>query len=322
MLKLPGMKTSSAALAAALLGLGGASAQDSTIQSVQASWAEARAQLNAEIDDATGDMSLTAAAINNSFSADLGGAADVASYQYSARRSAAELNLDVDEATGDLTATAAAIGNSASVALQEAGGWNGYGDSRIVTSQVAVGNIRADLNLGVDEVTGDVSGTAAAIGNSVSVTAEGDRLGPVDAVNRQFYRGDVVSELNAHIDDVSGDVSLTSAAIANSATYEFDDVEHARVSNFQSTNIDPRAYANVGVEDTTGDVSVTAAAISNSLSVSTLPATADVQLSSTQLNGAYNGSEVNVTLDDITGAIDVTSAAIGNSVSVTNLTDF
>ena len=92
--------------------------------------------------------------------------------------------------------------------------------------------------------------------------------------------------------------------------------------NYQTTNIDPRAYSNVGVENVAGDVTSTTAAISNSLSVSTLPNTADVNINSTQLNNAYTGAVANATIADVSGDVSATAAAIGNSVSVSSITEF
>ena len=95
-------------------------AQDRTINNVQANWAQARAQLNSDIENINGEVSLTAAAINNSFSADVAGNAQIRNTQYTIRGAAAELNVDIDGVTGNVSTTAAAIGNSASIAAEKA----------------------------------------------------------------------------------------------------------------------------------------------------------------------------------------------------------
>ena len=69
----------------------------------------------------------------------------------------------------------------------------------------------------------------------------------------------------------------------------------------------------------TGDVNSTTAAIANSLSVSTLPATASLNVNTTQMNGAYTEATANIHLGDVTGSVSATAAAIGNSVSINNL---
>jgi len=156
-----------------------ASAHDQPVRNVQTNWAQSRAQLNSEIDGINGEVSLTAAAINNSFSADIAFNVQLQNYQTTYRDSSAELNSDINAVVGDVSATAAAIGNSASATVVD----SDY--ASLVNNQRATGVFRADLNIGVDDVVGNVSGTAAAIGNSLSVEAAGEGL---NLSNNQFFR--------------------------------------------------------------------------------------------------------------------------------------
>lgn len=169
-------------------------------------------------------------------------------------------------------------------------------------------NIRAQLNAIVEHVSGDVTATAAAIGNSFNVDGEG-----VTGVrNYQNFWGDATSLLNGNVENVVGDVSLTSAAIANSATIK---TSHwgGDISNTQLTRIDPTATLNAEIYDIGGDVSGTAAALSNS-------ATIDSEFSrvaSYQHNGAAVNAIASVAAARVAGDVTLTAAAIGNSLTVT-----
>jgi hypothetical protein len=315
---------SGAALAAMAIAIApGAFAQtkENTVNNTQGNWAETRARLNADIRSVSEDVTMTAAAIGNSFSAELGGTSAVNSNQTNYSNAGASLNVNAQNAFGSLTATSAAIGNSASVVIKEPAGVNPTARGSVVnTNQLYRGNVTADLNLTGGNISSGnpnlgIAATAAAIGNSASVDIEGN----LDANNYQRFFGDARSNLHVNMNNIYGDSNLTSAAIANSASYNATGSNRVSINNTQFANYDPTANSNINLNNITGDITSTTAAISNSLSVTTLPSQATLALNSNQQNGAGTYANSTINLGDVTGSVTATAAAIGNSVSVSNL---
>ena len=315
---------SGAALAVmALVIAPGALAQpkDNAVNNTQGNWAATRAALNADIRSVSEDVAMTAAAIGNSFSAELGGTSAVNTTQTTYAPIASSLNVNAQNAFGSLTATSAAIGNSASVVIKEPAGVKTAARGSVVnTNQMYSGNVTADLNLTGGNISSGnpnlgIAATAAAIGNSASVDIQGD----LDANNLQRFFGDARSNLNVNMNNVFGDSNLTSAAIANSASYNVTDSKRVSINNTQFANYDPSATSTIKLNNITGDITSTTAAISNSLSVTTLPSQATLALNSNQQNSAGTYATSNINLGDVTGSVTATAAAIGNSVSVSNL---
>ena len=298
-----------------------AQAKENNVNNTQGNWAETRARLNADIRSVSEDVTMTAAAIGNSFSAELGGTSAVNSNQTNYSNAGASLNVNAQNAFGSLTATSAAIGNSASVVIKEPAGVNPTARGSVVnTNQLYAGNVTADLNLTGGNISSGnpnlgIAATAAAIGNSSSVDIQGN----LDANNYQRFFGDARSNLNVNMNNIYGDSNLTSAAIANSASFNATDSKRVSINNTQFANYDPTANSNINLNNITGDITSTTAAISNSLSVTTLPSQATLALNSNQQNGAGTYANSTINLGDVTGSVTATAAAIGNSVSVSNL---
>ena len=312
------LAVSAAALAVA--GSAMAQAKDNNVNNTQSNWAKTRAVMNAGLQSVTEDVSLTAAAIGNSFSASLGGASKVNTTQSNTTAVTSDLNIRVADALGSMTATAAAIGNSASVTIDEAQGVDPAKlGSNINNNQSFRSNVVSTLNLSGGNITGNdglgINATSAAIANSASVDVNGD----VNFYNLQRFWGDARSNLNVNMHNVTGDSTFTSAAIANSASVNVTDGRQVSVNNTQFANYDPTAVTNLKLNDVVGDVSSTTAAISNTLSVTTLPASARLDVNTTQMNGAETNAFANIELGDVTGSVTATAAAIGNSVSINNL---
>lgn len=306
-----------------------AQAKVNTVNNSQKNWADTRATINANLSKVTEDVSMTSASIANSFSATLGGNSTVNNFQDSWRNGAANLNIRANDTLGSLTATAATIGNSASIEIDALAGGSTSGNSVVRSTQLThLGRFTSNLNIEGANISGStpegggpvtaITGTAAAIANSLSVNVKGD----LNATNTQYFNGDVRSTINAKLNDIRGDVTLTSAAIANSASFDTTDSQTVNIRNTQMAGYDPTALTNLQLGKVVGDVSVTTAAISNSLSVSTLPATASLNVNSNQQNRAYTEATANINLGDVTGSVSATSAAIGNSVSINNLPKF
>jgi hypothetical protein len=291
-----------------------------TVNNKQRTWAQTRAELNAGLQSVSKDVTLTTAAINNSFSADLGGAANVNNFQESYQNASSKLNLNAKDTLGSISATAAAIGNSASISVDSKIPGAG-GKSTVNSSQFAFGVFDSALNMTGANVTAPAVGgaaitaTSASIANSLNVTGKGD----LTSSNLQMFNGDARSALNVSMQNITGDSTLTSAAIGNSASYDVKDAASVNVNNLQMAGYDPRAHANVTLGKINGNVTTTAAAISNSFSLSTLPSTAVLNVNTNQQNGAYNEAMVNLSLGDVKGSVTATAAAIGNSATISNI---
>lgn len=298
-----------------------AQTKDNTVNNNQGNWAETRAKMNADIRSVSKDVSMTAAAIGNSFSASLGGTSTVNNTQTTTSPVSAALNVNAQNAFGSLTATAAAIGNSAAVVIDEVKGVNPTARGSVVNNnQLLSTSVTADATLTGGNISAGnpklgIAATAAAIGNSSSVDVKGD----LTANNLQRFFGDARSNLNVNMKDVTGDSTFTSAAIANSASYNVNDSKKVNINNTQYANFDPSATSNIKLNNITGNITSTTAAISNSFSVTTLPASATLNVNTNQQNAAGTYATSTINLGDVTGSISGTAAAIGNSVSIENL---
>jgi hypothetical protein len=182
-------------------------------------------------------------------------------------------------------------------------------DNRILNGQLNIGTTVSSLQTHITDITGEVTVTSAAIGNSLSVDVVGDTY----VGNTQQNWGYVGSSLNATVANTK-DVTLTSAAIANTASIKVTGADSLVVDNLQTQAWDPQATLTAHVSNINGDATLTAAAISNSLAVETDAAL--VRIGTTQRNQGPNIASVNATVKNISGDVAVTSAAIGNSVSV------
>jgi len=163
------------AAAAAFAAPAFAQSKDNAINNNQLNWAQTRAVLNARIQSVTEDVALTSAAIGNSLSAELGGSTALNTNQTNISNVTADLNVHAIDALGSLSATAAAIGNSASVKIDEPADTSPIGaGSSLNSTQLFSGNVVATLNMGGGNITGNdgkgITATAAAIGNSVSIS--------------------------------------------------------------------------------------------------------------------------------------------------------
>ncbi len=168
----------------------------------------------------------------------------------------------------------------------------------------------------------DVTGTAAAIGNTASV----DVKGGVFVEGNQKNYGDATARLGGLVLGAK-DVELTSAAIGN-ATNVTTTGDAAVDMNQLNLAYDMDAKLVSGIFTPSyrhgrhhlGDVETTAAAIGNSLSVE-FGGSDDALVSSRQINLA-DATALNLTA--VAGRFDsaeVTSAAIGNALNITNVTD-
>jgi hypothetical protein len=210
-----------------------------------------------------------------------------------------------------LVAGAAFVALASTAAASPCPGPNRCPDNTILNGQLSIGTTVAHVQTHITNVTGDVSATAAAIGNSLSVDVVGDSA----IGNTQQNWGYVGSSLNATVAHAN-DVSLTSAAIANSASIKVMDSDSLVLNNLQMQAWDPSASLSAHVSNIAGDATLTAAAISNSLSVETDASL--IRIGTTQSNHGPNIANVNATITKVSGDVAVTGAAIANSVSIKN----
>ncbi len=179
--------------------------------------------MNVTTTDVSGDVNITSAAIANSFSADLGDHSRVENFQRTWGTIASEVNAHVANVDGDVNVTSAAVGNTASV--------HSHGnipcpndpedcpelkaELELINRQAVNIDPYALLNLTANGV-GNVNGTAAAIGNSLSV----EMGGPDNSITSwQGSAAETTAIVNATISGASG-VNLTSAAVANTVSID------------------------------------------------------------------------------------------------------
>lgn len=198
---------------------------------------------------------------------------------------------------------------SAASAAGDCPGPNPCPPNSILNGQLSIGTTVSNVQTHITDVTGKVTATSAAIGNSLSVDVSGDTL----VGNTQQNYGYVGATLNATVARTK-DVSLTAAAIGNSASIKSTGSDTLELNNLQIQAWDPSATLQASVADINGPATLTAAAIANSLAVETDAAL--IRVGSTQRNQGPNMANVNATVARVSGDVSVTGAAIANSVSI------
>ncbi|MDF1585444.1 hypothetical protein [Marinimicrococcus flavescens] len=273
----------------------------------------------------TFDGSIVAAAIGNS--ATLGAGEDILLDEITQANTSSQAALLLSgDAHGvdDLTATMVAIGNSLSI--------NAGGDIAFDKSEGGIGQVSEGLGFfysnnaqegefmlqGVDMV-GDLEATAAAIGNSLTIAADGDiALGDTTTISQLAVGGQQTLSMVGDITG-TGDFTATAVAIGNSLSIEagagFDFGTYGAIVQ---ENPEGGQVAGLILTDLsgTGAAEITVAAIGNSLSLDAGGELSGVG-SITQENEVAQLSvlELNDSLDGFS-SFDVTSVAIGNSLSL------
>ena len=244
-----------------------------------------------------------------------------------------KLDVEIDAESGEgtkldkVSATAAAIGNSLSVeGLQAVIGYEeDLEPGDVVIKQEALEDITTTLDLEIDDVDvkKSVDATAAAIGNSASISD----MYTDDLTIRQTLEDDVDARMDLEIDDtkVSGNVTATTAAIGNSLTLTEVGVDDD-LKIIQYMDDDAYARANIDLDEVNvkKSLDVTTAAIGNSLSIDGLDDVDfddNVEIKQTTTGDAT--AKLNVELEevDVTKSTNMTAAAIGNSASMSNIDD-
>jgi hypothetical protein len=285
-----------------------------TQTNLAAAIADANVSLNQTGSAVSSKVDVTAAAIGNSASMNLSRAAIIDNEQRNEGDISAALSFSAHNGIKDVTATAAAIANSANFKIESSdhevtniNSWQRRAPwaDRLTTTE-------AYLHSNVDGVSGSLSQTSVAIGNSFGA----DIKGPLGTLyNYQVYNGDIRAKTDTQIRNVTGDVTTTTAAICNSVSITARSAATFATENNQQCNIDPTATTTAVLENVVGKTNLTTAAIGNSYSLTTLPSASPI-VNNVQQNNAYNGATANLTLRNIAGEISVTTAAIGNSFTM------
>ena len=192
----------------------------------------------------------------------------------------------------------------------------------VISSQTSFGDVTADLDLTVSGGT-DVSATAAAIANSLSI----DSSTGVALEAEQIAEGAVVADALVSISNTSGDASATAAAMGNSLSATSED-SLSISSIFQDQG--PGEFAEGAPEgiaaslsgsgdagladfsDIQGELGATAAALGNSATVNA----GDIETGVTQITASGTDAFAGVEATGVDFDASVTAAAIGNSASL------
>lgn len=136
-----------------------------------------------------------------------------------------------------------------------------------LNGQINLGNVSATADV-ITGVTGPVTATAAAIGNSASYDVDAAGIGAIAAGIGQKNFGQIEAGLVSTVEKATGAVSQTAAAIGNSTSLSVGAARGAVIAATGQGNAgDVSAKALVGVNRASAAVDVTSAAIGNSISV-------------------------------------------------------
>jgi hypothetical protein len=135
-----------------------------------------------------------------------------------------------------------------------------------LNGQLNLGEVNAKLNV-VAEESAATSGTAAAIGNSISGNLAALDLGNFDVAAGQVNTGAITAELTADTEKATGDVAMTAAAIGNSVSFTMESLSAISAPVTQKNDARVSASAEVAVKSAAAATEATAAAIGNSISV-------------------------------------------------------
>jgi len=153
----------------------------------------------------------TAAAIGNSFSADVNGDLVGNNTQRFFGDARSNLNVNMTDVVGNSTFTSAAIANSATYNV------TGSNSVNINSTQFANWDPSATSNITLRDITGDLTSTTAAISNSLSVSTL-PASGRVNVNSNQQNGAGTYATSNINLGDVTGSVTGTAAAIGNSVS--------------------------------------------------------------------------------------------------------
>lgn len=204
------LKTTALALMVALTGTASAGNFVPQILNEQLNWSPVFSNLNLYAKWVGGDVRGTSAAIGNNLISESQGTIVWLNKQVQLADVGADLNAKLKGVHGEVDLQAVGICNNAALTSSESNYAYGRNDQRCNTLDPY-----ANLNVAAFSVGGDVTLSAAAIGNNLnidSVAAFGD-FGSFQANASAVY-----ANVNATLVDVGGSVSASAVAIGNNAS--------------------------------------------------------------------------------------------------------
>lgn len=184
-------------------------------------------------------------------------------------------------------------------------------ESDIINGQVNLNSVWTNTNIEVDNVNGDVNGSAAAVANAFQAVTFNNTI--VD--NKQYASGEAVgADLNAQATNVNGSVNMSNTVACNTADVSTDPAYTVVHSQQECAVGDPSQATNVFAAQIQNDVNVQGSVAGN---VYTEDTNASYNYVNTQqLNSSSTNSTTNVQAFNVGGTVNVSSAAVGNTAQV------
>jgi hypothetical protein len=188
---------------------------------------------------------------------------------------------------------------------------DGSSESEIVNGQINLDSIWTNNNMQVDNVNGDVNGSASAVGNAFQAVTMNNTT--VD--NNQYASGAAIgADMNAMVTNVNGSVNLNTQVACNTADVSTDPAYTIVHSQQECAVGDPSQATNAFVAQVQNDVNVSGSSAGN---VYTEDTNASYNYVNTkQLNESAVNSTTNAQVYNVGGSVNVSSAAVGNSTQI------
>jgi hypothetical protein len=184
-------------------------------------------------------------------------------------------------------------------------------ESKIINGQVNLDSIWTNNNMQVDNVNGDVNGSATAVGNAFEAVTMNNTI--VD--NNQYASGAAIgADMNAMVTNVNGSVNLNTQVACNTADVSTDPAYTIVHSTQECAVGDPAQATNAFVAQVQNDVNIGGSAAGNVYTEDTNAAYNYVNTS--QLNESAVNSTTNAQVYNVGGSVNVSSAAVGNSTQI------
>jgi hypothetical protein len=188
---------------------------------------------------------------------------------------------------------------------------DGSSESQIINGQINLDSIWTNNNMQVDNVNGDVNGSATAVGNAFEAVTMNNTT--VD--NNQYASGAAIgADMNAAVTNVNGSVNLNTQVACNTADVSTDPA-YTIVNSTQECAVgDPAQATNAFVAQVQNDVNISGSSAGN---VYTEDTNASYNYVNTkQLNESAVNSTTNAQVYNVGGSVNVSSAAVGNSTQI------
>jgi hypothetical protein len=184
-------------------------------------------------------------------------------------------------------------------------------ESDIYNNQVNLNTVWNNTNVTVDDVNGDVNGSAAATANAFQAVTFNNTV----VNNNQYASGEAVgSDLNAQVTNINGSVNMSNVVACNTADVSTDPAYTVVHSTQECAVGDPSQATNVFAAQVQNDVNVSGAVAAN---VYTEDTNANYNYVNTnQINHSAVNSTTNVSAYNVGGSVNVSSSAVGNTAQI------